>query len=177
MSPKQLETIILRENLKKGIPEYDHTKGYVNYALGEWLYDHRFNLPCKTYFHNVSEYSDWPCDTPEFYEWLGREDNWEMVGHNYFINYPDGFIVRHRFARPSYTQVLEWIEMEYEAKIDITGQYIKVDHLKIQSHDGDYLEESFRYKINKSYSYRELASITMHMIFDRIRLAGWHIPV
>lgn len=168
--------MIIRENLKNGIPEYDHTNGYVSYELGEWLYDSRFNLPCETYYHNVSEYEGWPVDSPEYNEWLGREDNWEMAVHNYFINYPDGFIVRHRFARPSYIQVLEWLEMEYDMKLNMDTKAIKVEHLRIPMKENGSIEESFTYKFNQSLSYMDLAKTTVNIILDRIRLAGYQIP-
>lgn len=169
MTIKQLEAAIIEEKQKAGIPDFDYTDGYVSYDEGEWLFDMQFNLPCETYFHNVSDYEEYGEGTPEYSEWLGREDNWEICGSGKFLNYPDNFVIRYRFARPSYTQVLEWMEQTFGAYINVTLDSVTVMNFKFKF-DGGNIKEDFDYKFPKQSSYIQAAYIAMISLMKRISI-------
>lgn len=177
MTIKHLEGLIKKEAKQKGAHEYDHA-GYVNYELGEWLFDRRFNEPCVTYFHNVSEFEDYPEDSSEHWEWMCREDNWEMVMHRYFINYPDNFVIRCRFARPMFTQVLTWFETEWGARIKFSAHMsmIRVEHLRIPINKNEYVEESFTIKFQKPLEPIRLAARAVDTILARLHMVGYSVP-
>lgn len=157
---------------EKGLSHSEYGDGYVNYETGELLFDWGFNMPCETYFHNVSDYEEYGEGTPEYSEWLGREDNWEMCGIGKFLNYPDNFVVRCRFARPSYIQVLEWFEKQWGANIDITSTKITVKNLRIPHGPDRYYIESWEYHVLQfpACSLVFLSWLTMNMIIDRFKL-------
>lgn len=170
MNIKQLETMMLRDLSNNNLPTYDPTKGYVDYETARLLFNWGFNEPCDTYFHNVDEFENEPEGTPEHDTWEGREDNWEMCNTGKFINYPDNFIVRYRYARPSYIQVLEWFEKKYDAKINVGPTMIFVKNLCIPRGQ-DYIIESFEYHVSSSISTPfELALETMSQIINRFKL-------
>lgn len=172
MNIKQINSLIIRDRARRGIPDYDYTEGYVNYDTGDLLFDYGFNTPCDTYFHNEDDLADYPEGTLEANQWEGREDNWEMCGSGKFLNYPDNFIVRYRFARPSYIQVLEWFEEKFNAKIDITSTKITVKDLRIPHGPDSYYVESWEYIVTAFPASNPvfLAKITMDMIIDRFKL-------
>ena len=144
MNIKQLKCLLIRDLASEGVSSNDYTHGYVDYDTAAWLFDVHFNEPCDTYFHNVDEYSNYDEGTPERARWACRDDNWEITGGK-FVNYPDNIIVRHRYARPSYIQVLEWFENTFfHMTIDISASKISVKNLYIRCGD-DYMLESFEY--------------------------------
>lgn len=172
MNIKQLKSLIIRDRVHKGIPDYDHTNGHVNYETGNLLFDWGFNVPCDTYFHNEDGNADYPEGTPERSAWEGREDNWEMCGSGKFRNYPDNFIIRYRFARPTYMQVLEWFEEKFHAQIDITSTKITVKNLHIPHGPDSHYVESWEYIVTAFPASDPvfLACQTMNMIIDRFKL-------
>lgn len=178
MTINYLEGLIKRDKHQRGIPEYNHTEGYVDYAMGEWLFDMQFNYGTETYFHNVSEYEDYPEGSPEYSQWLGREDNWEMCGVNYFHNYPDNFVIRYRFARPSYIEVLRWFSQNWGAKIKYGAHMSKiyVSGLKIPTSKNEYVIESVEVKLEKPLPPIALAKRTIDVIMARLWLAGYEVP-
>lgn len=178
MTIKYVERLVKMDQMKRGVPEYDHTEGYVDYAMAAWLFDMKFNEPCDTYFHNEDDNADYPEGTPERAQWEGREDNWEMCGSGKFINYPDSFVVRHRYARPTYAQVLRWIEKEWGARIRYSahGHEIRVDHLHIQIDKYESVTETFSIKIGKSISPIQLLQRTTESIMARLWLCGYSVP-
>lgn len=171
MNIRQLKCLLIRDQVSKGVSSSDYTRGYVDYDTGNLLFDFKFNVPCDTYFHNVDEYADYDEGTPERGQWEYREDNWEMCGSGKFVNYPDNFIIRYRFARPSYIQVLEWFEKEFNATIDISTSKISVKNLHIPHIDGDYYVESWDYVMKTKVSDPVLlAGMAVHTIISRFNL-------
>lgn len=108
-------------------------QGCVSYDIAAILFDLRFNVPTTTYFHNVDEYEDAPDGSPESSEWACREENWEMCGSGTFLNYPDNFVVRCRYARPTWYQVAKWLEDTYHMKFDVELDRNRV-YLDTQDH-------------------------------------------
>ena len=172
MNIKKIKGLIKGELKSKGISEFDHTEWYVNYETAELLFDWGFNIPCETYFHNMSDYEEYGEGTPEYSEWLDREDNWEICGSGKFLNYPDNFVIRYRFARPNYIQVLNWFQKKYNAEIDITSTKISIKNLYIPHGPDRYYIESWDFMMdgtpNGSPTY--LAGLAMTMIIDRFKL-------
>jgi len=172
MNISQLKSLIIRDRAHKGISDCDFTNGYVNYDIGDLLFDYGFNVPCETYFHNEDDFADYPEGTPERSQWECRNSNWEMCGNGKFINYPDNFIIRHRFARPSYIQVLEWFMEKFHAQIDISSSKITVKNLHIPHGPDSYYVESWEY-VETAFPASDpvfLAGWTVDMIIDRFKL-------
>ena len=94
-------------------------RGCVTYDVAATLFDLRFNVPTHTYFHNVDGYEGAPAGSPEGIAWAGREENWEMCGSGTFRNHPDNFVIRHRYARPTWYQVAKWLEDTYHVEFDV----------------------------------------------------------
>jgi len=178
MTIKYIERLVKMDQEKRGVSEHDHTEGYVDYAMAAWLFDMRFNEPCDTYFHNEDDYADFREGTPERDQWECRESNWEMCGSGKFINHPKDFIIRHRYARPTYAQVLRWIEKEWGARIRYSahGHEIRVDHLNIPIDKYESVIETFSIKIGKPISPIQLLQRTTESIMARLRLCGYSVP-
>lgn len=170
MNINQFESLIIRHRASKNLPSFDHSEGYVDYDTAAWLFDVHFNEPCETYFHNEDDFADYPEGTPERDQWEGREDNWEACGNGYFLNYHDNFIVRFRYARPTYIQTLKWLEAQYGVKIDINSTVIFAKNIRIP-HGNGYTIESFEYHPGQPIKdpYR-LARTAIKQIIQRIQL-------
>ena len=156
MNIKQIKSLITRIESNKKIQDF--AEGYVNYDTGEWLFDHGFNTPCETFFNRV----DAPAEHPA----------WEVCENGKFRNYPDVLIIRYRFARPSYIQVLEWFEEKFNAKIDITSTKITIKNLHIPHGPDSHYVESWEYIVSAFPASDPvfLAGQTMNMIIDRFKL-------
>ena len=178
MKVSQLKTLIIKDKTDRGVSDYDYAEGYVDYDTGNLLFDYGFNTPCDTYFHNEDDCADSPEGTPEASRWAARDENWEMCGRGKFINYPDNFIIRHRFARPSYIQVLEWFEERFGAEIDISSSCIKVKNLHIPAGQNSHYTETWEY-VGTSATRNPilLAKTTVDMIMDRFRLLAGSIDI
>ena len=176
MTIKYIERLVKKDQKKRGVSEHDHTEGYVDYEMAAWLFDMRFNEPCDTYFHNEDDNADYPEGTPERSQWEGREDNWEMCGSGKFINYPDSFVVRHRYARPTYAQVLRWIEKEWGATIKFNQHHITVKNLTIRFDDNTSLQETFTIKTSKPIDPNTVFQRALNAILARLWLCGYSVP-
>lgn len=175
MTIQDIEVLIKEDQKKRGIPEWNHTEGHVDYEMAAWLFDMKFNEPCDTYFHNVDDFADYPKGTPEHSQWEGREDNWEMCGSGKFINYPDNFVIRYRYARPTYAQVLHWFEKEYGASIRFDKYRIEVKNLTIRFGDRKHQATFFirtGYRMDPNSALRS----TMNAILARLWLFGYNVP-
>lgn len=169
MNINQLKCLLIRDLASKGVSSYDYTHGYVDYDTAAWLFDVYFNEPCDTYFHNVDEYSNYDEGTPERAQWACRDDNWEIAGGK-FVNHPDNIIVRHRYARPSYIQVLEWFENTFHMTIDISVSKISVRNIYIRCGD-DYALESFEYHLGQPIRDPHVVTyMAIKQIIQRVKL-------
>lgn len=169
MNIKQLKCLLIRDLANNGVSSNDYTHGYVDYDTAAWLFDVHFNEPCDTYFHNVDEYSNYDEGTPERARWECRDDNWEIAGCK-FVNYPDNLIVRHRYARPSYIQVLEWFENTFHMTIDISVSKISVRNIYIRCGD-DYMLESFEYHLGQPIrDHHVVTYMAIKQIIQRVKL-------
>ena len=169
MNINQLKCLLIRDLASKGVSSYDYTHGYVDYDTAAWLFDVHFNEPCDTYFHNVDEYSNYDEGTPERAQWTCRDDNWEIAGGK-FVNHPDNIIVRHRYARPSYIQVLEWFENTFHMTIDISVSKISVRNIYIRCGD-DYVLESFEYHLGQPIRDPHVVTyMAIKQIIQRVKL-------
>lgn len=176
MTIQYIEGLIKKDQKKRGVSEHDHIEGYVDYAMAAWLFDMRFNEPCDTYFHNEDDNAGYPVGTPERDQWENREDNWEMCGSGKFINYPDSFVVRYRYARPTYAQVLRWIENEWGATIKFNQHHITVKDLTIKFDDNASLQETFTIKTSKPIDPNTVFQRTLNAILARLWLCGYSVP-
>jgi len=176
MTIQYIEGLIKKDQKKRGVSEFDHTEGYVDYAMAAWLFDMGFNEPCDTYFHNEDDNADYPVGTPERDQWENRENNWEICGCSKFINHPYHFVVRCRYARPTYAQVLRWIEKEWGATIKFGRHSITVKNLTIKFDDQASLQETFTAKTAKPINPNTVLQRTLNAILVRLRLCGYSIP-
>ena len=176
MTIQHIESLIKKDQKKRGVSEFDHTEGYVDYAMAAWLFDMRFNEPCDTYFHNEDDNADYPEGTPERDQWECREDNWEICGRGKFVNYPDDFVIRHRYARPTYAQVLRWFEKEWGATIKFNQHHIIVKNLTIRFDNKDSLQETFTIKTAKPINTTTTLQRAMNAILARLWLCGYSVP-
>lgn len=175
MNLKKLKSAIIRSNAYKGNPDADIMEGCVDYDTAAWLFKIGFNEPCETFFNRVDEFANSSEGTPEYLQWESRETNWKKCSGEKFINYPEHSIMKSRFARPTYIQVLEWFEEKFYAKIDVSAYQITVKNLHIpQDQDNYYVESWDHINTNPPYppvcDFQYLAGITIKMIIDRFKL-------
>lgn len=142
LEQKIKEYNISKDPLWEGV---DYSNDCVDYETAALLFDWQFNEPCLTYFHNVDDYEGYEEGTPEHDEWSYREENWEMCAGD-FLNYPDNFVVRYRYARPTYIQVLRWFEKKFGMRIFVGADWVTINHLP------KYINENNRVLIEMDYN-------------------------
>lgn len=165
----ELEQHIKEYNLSKdplweGV---DYENDCVDYDTAALLFDWHFNEPCLTYFHNEDDLEGYPEGSPERAQWEGREWNWEMCMHGTFLNYPDNFVVRCRYARPTCIQVLQWMEKEFGMKFFVGTGWITIQHLPkgLDRNNRVLLELEF----DDDMSVSALARSALKLVIDHMR--------